>query len=261
LVRLEIDVELDYYFPDAADVLLAIEVAQLRDQRLIGDLLTVDGTEPLRPVAGEDGIGRRTWMRGEGTTRVRYRATVDVKRPPLAIEGLPAAPLPSLPPDVVPYIWPSRYCESDRFESFVEKNFGHLAGGAKLVAMAEWIKREMDYVAGSSDSTTTAVDAFVSRRGVCRDFAHLMASFARAAGIPARLVSAYALDLKPADFHAVVEAWLDGGWRLVDATCLAPVEGMVRIGVGRDATDIAFMTIFGSAQMRSQRVTVTRAGE
>ncbi|HYJ51715.1 MAG TPA: transglutaminase family protein [Allosphingosinicella sp.] len=260
-MRLEIDVELDYFFPEAADVLLAIEVAQLRDQRLIGDLLTVDGTEPLRPVAGEDGIGRRTWMRGEGTTRVRYRATVDVKRPPLAIEGLPAAPLPSLPPDVVPYIWPSRYCESDRFESFVEKNFGHLAGGAKLVAMAEWIKSEMDYVAGSSDSTTTAVDAFVSRRGVCRDFAHLMASFARAAGIPARLVSAYALDLKPADFHAVVEAWLDGGWRLVDATCLAPVEGMVRIGVGRDATDIAFMTIFGSAQMRSQRVTVTRSGE
>ena len=59
----------------------------------------------------------------------------------------------------------------------------------------------------------------------------------------------------------VIDQGRIGGWRLVDATCLAPVEGMVRIGVGRDATDIAFMTIFGSAEMRSQRVTVTRAGE
>ena len=71
---------------------------------------------------------------------------------------------------------------------------------------------------GSSDATTTAVDAFVSRHGVCRDFAHLMASFARAAGIPARLVSAYAWRLEPPDFHAVVEVWLDGGWHWSIAT-------------------------------------------
>jgi transglutaminase-like putative cysteine protease len=158
----------------------------------------------------------------------------------------------------VPYLWPSRYCESDRFEAFVDKSFGTIEGGAKLVAMADWIKREMDYAAGSSDATTTAVDAFVSRRGVCRDFAHLMASFARAAGVPARLVSGYAWGLKPPDFHAVVEVWLGGAWHLVDATCLAPTEGLARIAVGRDATDIAFMTIFGTGEMRSQSVTVTR---
>ena len=124
--------------------------------------------------------------------------------------------------------------------------------------MAEWIRREMDYVMGSSDASTTAVDAFLSRRGVCRDFAHLMASFARAAGIPARLVSAYAWGLKPPDFHAVVEVWLDGGWQLVDATGLARTEGLARICVGRDATDIAFMTIFGIGEMRAQSVQVTR---
>jgi len=171
------------------------------------------------------------------------------------------SPLPDLPPEVVPYLWPSRYCEADRFEAFVDKTFGALEGGAKLVAMAEWIKREMGYAAGSSDSTTTAVDAFVSRLGVCRDFAHLMASFARAAGIPARLVSAYAWGLKPPDFHAVVEVWLDGGWHLVDASGLAPTEGLVRICVGRDATDIAFMTIFGVGQMRAQSIQVTRLDE
>ena len=88
-----------------------------------------------------------------------------------------------------------------------------------------------------------------------------MASFARAAGIPARLVSAYAWRLDPPDFHAVVEVWLDGAWHLVDATRLAPLEGLVRIAVGRDATDIAFMTIFGEAIMQRQSVTVTQVGE
>jgi transglutaminase-like putative cysteine protease len=257
-VRLNIDADLDYYFPQAADVLLAVEVAQLADQRLIEDLLTVNGSDPLRTVAGEDGIGRRTWLRAHGPARVRYTATVEVERPALAIDALAITPLRELPAEVVPYLWPSRYCESDRFEAFAEKTFGALEGGAKIIAMAQWIKREMDYAAGTSDASTTAVDAFVSRLGVCRDFAHLMASFARAAGVPARLVSAYAWGLKPPDFHAVVEVWLDGGWRLVDATCLAPIEGLARIAVGRDATDIAFMTIFGSGVMNAQKVTVTR---
>jgi len=260
-MRLSIEADLDYYFPEAVDVLLAVEVAQLPDQLLIEDRLTVGASVPLRTVAGEDGIGRRTWMRGEGLSHLSYRALVDVDRPAAAIEACPIAPLPELPAEVVPYLWPSRYCESDRFEGFVERGFGGIDGGAKLVAMAEWIKREMDYAAGSSDATTTAVDVFVSRRGVCRDFAHLMASFARAAGVPARLVSAYAWGLKPPDFHAVVEVWLAGGWHLLDATCLAPTEGLARIGIGRDATDIAFMTIFGAGEMRSQQVTVTRLDE
>jgi transglutaminase-like putative cysteine protease len=124
--------------------------------------------------------------------------------------------------------------------------------------MADWIHDHLDYVPGSSDGRTSAVDTFVSGQGVCRDFAHLMASFARAAGIPARLVSAYAWQLDPPDFHAVVELWLDGAWRLIDATRLAPMEGLVRIAVGRDATDIAFMTVFGGCTMNEQRVTVER---
>ena len=257
-MRLRIEVDLDYHFSEATDVLLAIEVAQLADQLLSEDRLTVAGSGPLKPIGAEDGIGRRTWMRAEGHCRASYRATLAVDRPVIAIGGLPTSALPDLPPEVDPYLWPSRYCEADRFEAFVEKTFGALKGGAKVEAMAEWIRREMDYVMGSSDASTTAVDALLSRRGVCRDFAHLLASFARAAGIPARLVSAYSWGLKPPDFHAVVEVWLNGAWHLVDATGLAPIEGLVRICVGRDATDIAFMTIFGTGVMHAQSVQVTR---
>jgi imidazolonepropionase-like amidohydrolase len=108
-MRLRIDVELDYHFPAPADVLLAVEVAQLPDQILVEDLLTVDGAAgPLRPVAGEDGIGQRTWLTAGGPLRASYRATVDVTRAPVPLEGLPSCPLAALPAEAVAYLWPSR---------------------------------------------------------------------------------------------------------------------------------------------------------
>lgn len=259
-MRLNIRVDLDYHFSMATDVLLAIEAAQTPDQRLVEDLLTIDGAGPLRPIDGEEGVGRRTWLTAEGPFHACYRATIDVERRDDPVGALDSVSRRDLPSAVIPYLWPSRYCESDRFEGFVERKFGALAGGAKVAAMADWIYREMDYTLGSSDANTTAADAFVARQGVCRDYAHLMASFARAAGVPARLVSAYAHQLDPPDFHAVVEVWLGDAWHLVDATRLAALDGVVRICVGRDATDIAFMTSFdGFAQMNEQIVEVTRA--
>lgn len=256
-MRLSIEATLDYHFPDACDMLLAIEAAPLVDQRLIENLLVVDGVGALHPVAAEEGIGRRTWMRVEGRIQARFTALVDIGRVVPALDALAIAPLRELPSHVVPYLWPSRYCESDRFEGFVERHFGQIEGGARIAAMSEWIRREIEY-ASVSDGTTTAADTFVAQAGVCRDFAHLLASFSRAAGVPARLVSAYAPDVEPPDFHAVVEVWLGDAWQLVDPTGMAKAEETVRICVGRDATDIAFMTSFGLAEMNSQSVQVTR---
>jgi transglutaminase-like putative cysteine protease len=256
-VRLSIEVELDYRFDQPTDVLLTVEAAQLPDQRLVEDLLTIDGAGPLRAIAG-DGIGRRTWMQAAADFHASYRATVDVERPVPALEGLAAATLRNLPPEVIPYLWPSRYCEADRFEDFVVREFGSDEGGSKIAAMTDWIHRQLDYRPGSSDATTTAADTFVARKGVCRDYAHLLAAFSRAAGVPARLVSAYGWKVDPPDFHALVEVWLGDAWYLVDPSRLAPVEGVVRICVGRDATDIAFMTSFGPAEMKAQSVKVAR---
>lgn len=257
-MRLKIDASLHYRFEQPADVLLAVEAAQLPDQRLVEDRLVIDGVGPLRAIEGEDGIGRRTWMRAEGDFTARYEATFDVDRRPVSIGELSITPRRELPPEVIPYLWPSRYCEADRFEAFVTREFPGKNHGAKLLAMAQWVHDHLAYCPGSTDATTTAVDVFVSRRGVCRDYAHLLASFARAAGVPARLVSAYAWELDPPDLHAIVEVWLAGDWYLVDPTELAPLDGMVRIAVGRDATDIAFMTIFGAAEMIEQTVSVKK---
>ena len=260
-MRLSIEVELDYHFAQSTDVLLTLEAAQLPDQRLVEDLLTIDGVGPLRPIEGEHGIGRRTWMRAEGPFHASYRALVDVDRQLADLASLEGAAPRELPAEVVAYLWPSRYCEADRFEDFVDRTFGDLEGGVAVAAMTEWIHGKLDYRPGSSDTTTTAADTFISRQGVCRDYAHLLAAFARAAGVPARLVSAYGWRVDPPDFHALVEVWLGDAWHLVDPSRLAPLEGLVRICVGRDATDIAFMTSFGPAEMREQRVTVQRLGD
>ncbi|MBU3077751.1 transglutaminase-like domain-containing protein [Sphingomonas quercus] len=258
-MRLNIRAELDYYFAEAADVLLALEVAPMADQRIVEDLLVVDGANgPLLPVPGEESIGRRTWLEAEGRFLATYTATVEVERATDPIAGLPAASRRALPALVVPYLWPSRYCEADRFAAFVAREFPGLEGGDLVLAMAAWIGEHVDYRPGTSDGTTTAADTFISRQGVCRDFAHLLTAFARAGGLPARAVSAYGLGVDPPDFHAVVEVWLADGWRLVDATGQSQADGLGRICVGRDATDISFMTIFGQAQLNQQTVTVTR---
>jgi transglutaminase-like putative cysteine protease len=256
-MRLAIDVLLDYSLPVESDVLLQVEVAAMTDQRIVAERLTVTSPERLRAISGEESVGQRTWAAGIDRFTAHYTATVDIDRPRPMLDGLDAPPARDLPGLVLPYLLPSRYIESHLFETFVARQFGRFAGGAKVIAMRDWIAREMAYVSGASDGNTTAADSFVRREGVCRDYAHLMAAFARAALIPARLVSVYAPKVTPPDFHAVVEVWLDGHWHLVDATGMADATEMARIGVGRDATDIAFMTVFGTATLIEQRVSVT----
>ena len=259
-MRLAIAVDLEYaILGPPSDVLLQIEAAAMADQRIVAEALTVWSDTPIAAVRGEDGIGQRCWIRADGWLKAAYRATIDVERPAVHLEGLGATPVRALDGALVPYLLPSRYCQSDRLEGFVRRRFSGLEGGALAAALTEWVNGHLEYRANASAGDTTAIDTFASRSGVCRDYAHLLVALARAGEIPARCVAAYAPGVDPPDFHAVAELWLDGAWRLVDATGMASAESIARVCVGRDATDIAFMTIFGSAQFVRQDVRVTRA--
>lgn len=257
-MRLSIDVLLDYFIDGAADVMLQIEAAAMADQKLESQDLTVWSDTPVAAVAGEEGIGQRCMIHGTGGFIARYQAVVVIDRAPVDIASLAATPPRLMPGDVLRYLLPSRYCESDRFEGFVDAEFGGLSGGAQAVAMSEWVRQHLRYEAGTSSGVTTAMMTFADRRGVCRDFAHLLCALARAAGIPARCVSAYAPGVTPQDFHAVVELWLEGRWHLIDPTGMADQTDLVRVAVGRDATDVAFMTAFGGCLMNRQEVLVSR---
>ena len=257
-MRLRIHATLDYLLTEPADVLLLMEAAADREQRHLHQSLRVSSPEPLRALPGEDGVGQVTLVRGVDRLTAEYEATVEVTRAVVDLATLSATAVRDLPAGTIRYLLPSRYCEVDPFEHFVGREFAGLAGGALAAALAEWVRTTLSYEAFGRPGESTALRTFAERRGVCRDFAHLLVSLARAARIPARCVSAYAPGVNPPDFHAVAELWLAGAWRLVDPTGMARADEVARVAVGRDATDIAFMTVWGTARFVSQAVSVRR---
>jgi transglutaminase-like putative cysteine protease len=191
-----------------------------------------------------------------GALTLRYQATVelqpDIEDPPTIME----AEHSELPSAVLPYLNPSRYCESDRLPRLALQEFGDVAPGySRVAAICDWTHARLDYVAGSTDARTSACDVLVQRTGVCRDYAHLAMTLCRALCIPARYVSGYAVGLTPPDFHGFFEAYLGARWYLFDATRMAPRDGLIRIGTGRDAADASFATLIGAATLQQMTVT------
>lgn len=259
-MSLKIDVQLDYWFERPCDVLLQVEVAAIPGQVVEHAQITVKECEHFARVPAQDEIGERIWLRIEGPMRVDYQATVSIDRAVSDCAALSAVPLHRLPGEAVAYLLPSLYCPSNQFVDFVETRFGALAGGAKIAAIRDWISGHLSYVPGSSHASTTAIDTFHGREGICRDFAHLMITLARAADIPARIASVYAPGVTPPDFHAVAEVFLGGAWHLIDATGMATASDTVTIGIGRDIGDVAFLTAFGPLVMNRQSVAVQTVG-
>lgn len=204
-----------------------------------------------------------------GHWRIEYDATVGKNPAPAAALNMPQGPIASpvdLPAEVLPFLNPSRYCESDRLIQQAENQFGHLPRDASLVyALEEAVFQRTNYTIGSSNAQTTATDTYLSATGVCRDFAHLLISLCRALRIPARYASGYLVNLQPPDFHAAVEVYAGNRWQLFDATRLAPLTGFATIAIGRDAADVAFASFSGSVQMMectvSALVSETKSGQ
>jgi transglutaminase-like putative cysteine protease len=249
-----------------SDVLLQFEAASIPEQRILDSRCVMSEAEHIARIAAQDEIGERIWLHVNGRFEVKYTAQVEVKRLLADIGTLSRLDPHELPGEVVQYLFDSRYCAADRFQPFVEAEFGDSAGGTRIVAIRDWIADNFSYVPGSSTSTTTALDSFVERRGICRDYAHVMITLARASAIPARYCSVYAPGVSPPDFHAVAEVFLadqtvpgGGAWHLVDATGMADPAETVKIGVGRDAADVSFMTVFGNAEFEDKDVTVRQA--
>jgi transglutaminase-like putative cysteine protease len=257
-MRVQIEARLDYDFPQRVESLLQIEVAVADDQTVVEERLSftppVAFTRRDDPATGE----RRVAFTCQGRMEIVYSATVEIAARDMELAGAAQHAIADLPIETLPYLRGSRYCPSDTFETITEQKFGTSRGGDRVAAVAAWIADHLEY-RPCSDGRTTALETYVQRAGVCRDFAHLAITLCRASDIPARVASVYALGLRRPDFHAVVEVFVGGRWRLLDPTHLAPVDGLVRIAYGRDAADVAFLTIFGRARMVGQSVAVRRA--
>lgn len=233
-------------------IAMAIAVARMRGYQSVNESLEVmvDG-EPAYMEELADVHGGRMH-----TLQLGKRATVTVDYS-AQVTGT-AKVEPDQEMDLIRYVRPSRYCESDKLLPFAYAQFKGVTGKDLVLAVRQWVHQEFSYVAGSSRPTDGAVETYLQRRGVCRDYAHVVISVLRARDIPARLAAVYAPGLSPMDFHAVVEAYVDGAWHAIDATGLAPRESMLRISTGRDAADTAFLsTVGGSLQLNQMRVNAT----
>ncbi|WP_232491524.1 transglutaminase-like domain-containing protein [Novosphingobium kaempferiae] len=256
-MRLSIVTTLDYAVPEPTDILLQIEAAVIPEQHILDARIDLPPTDHFARVPAQACIGERLLLRTGAPLKVRYEASVEVNRILADIATLPAVPPHLLPGETIDYLMPSRYVTSDTFHDFVQTEFGTLEGGLRVAAIRDRIAETLTYEPGSSDAFTTAADTFKSRKGVCRDYAHLMIAFVRASGIPARFASVYGLGVEPQDFHAVCEVFLDGVWHMVDATGMSTPDRMAKIGIGRDAADVSFLTSYGDVELLSQTVEVS----
>lgn len=255
--------DLQYDVQSSTTFLFDVSVAQTARQNVVRERLRI--SPPGEIQAFDVGLmqNRVHRVRVEpGPFRLQYDATVQIASEVESAESLGEQPYRDLPPDVLPFLNPSRYCESDQLGNFAMSEFGSLPQGySRVKAICDWTFQHLRYVSGSTDGTTSASDVLLGRQGVCRDFAHLAIALCRGLSIPARYVSGYAIDLQPPDFHGFFEAYLGERWYLFDATRLAHVGGLVRIAAGHDAADVPFATLMGSALLQSKSVWAKPAGQ
>jgi transglutaminase-like putative cysteine protease len=253
VVRLELEVELDYEVrdPGGADFVFNIHAARTAHQTVEQERLEL--SQPVPYDVATDPATATRFMRlhaNPGPLHLAYSVTLSMRHHLADPDTLAEVPVRSLPLDVMPYVYPSRYCQSDRLLKLAFNEFGGLwQGYSRVLAIQHWVQKHITFASNTSNSNTSAVDTLIEQVGVCRDFAHVMVALCRALNLPARVATGtdYGADpgLGPPDFHAYVEVYLGDRWYLFDPSGTAAPMGLMRFGTGRDAADVAFATIFG----------------
>ncbi|MCK6066914.1 MULTISPECIES: transglutaminase-like domain-containing protein [Microbacterium] len=239
--------ELDLDLRAPVDLIFQIAVAR-GGAGLTEHLAFTQGDREYTAAELVDGAGSRLhrFPADAGLLKVRYSATVAGRAASSGGDAL----------ETITYLRPSRYCQSDELFAQARRQFRGLEGAALVAAVSSFVSASVTYTPGLSLGTDSAVTTLQTGQGVCRDYAHAVIALLRAMDVPARYAACYAPGLEPMDFHAVAEAFVDGGWYAVDATRLADRRSLVRIATGRDAADCAFLSYHGG-NVVLERMSVT----
>jgi transglutaminase-like putative cysteine protease len=231
-------------------------------QRILDERLTIEPFGRYEEVKDWYGNTIERWELGPGQTTIIDDALIEV--PALADDYNRRAysvPVIRLPQEVVRYLMPSRYCDSDKTQDFASRQFGWLVNGVdRVIAISNWVHHNIRYVTGSGRPDISASEIIARGYGVCRDFAHVAIALCRSVNIPARYVTGHLPDIgvwdpgTPMDFHAYIEVFLGGTWCTFDARYNTPRVGRVKIAHGLDAADCAISTTFGDARLQSIQV-------
>ncbi|MDE1171245.1 MAG: transglutaminase family protein [Verrucomicrobium sp.] len=213
----------------------------------------------LPPHEFEDICGNITYrcVLAPGRNEIRHDAIVAVSSQPenLEVDDHPV-PVEQLPPELLRYTLPSRYCDSDKLLDFAWSQFGGVPHGLRRVqAICDWVHENIEYRFGSGRADISASEVIHRGYGVCRDFAHCGIALCRAFNMPARYVTGHLPDIGyidpgvPMDFHAYMEVYLGQRWYTFDPRYNVPRIGRVKVAHGLDAVDGAFSTIYGQAKL------------
>jgi transglutaminase-like putative cysteine protease len=247
-MKYKVSAELEYEVKAPSTLILNVHALRTAHQTILDEKLSIEPyikAEELLSINGENRFVRLD-IADTGIVNIKYEATVDNYYEIRDYRDFQEVPVSQFDPAVLTYLNPSRYCQSDKLYRLANNTFGNIDNTYRqVVAVTDWIHKNVEYLSGFSTSETSAYDTVTQQAGVCRDFAHLGIALCRALTIPARYFTGYAYMLVPADFHACFEADLGGEWILFDATKLAPRTGIVKIATGRDAADAAIASIFG----------------
>lgn len=263
MIRLKFSTELRYEIDQpGCDFIFSIHAAQTAYQHVVSESLRI--SQDLSPSLYTDPVTHTRFMclhAQAGLLLVAYAAEVDLDHHTAMPESLGELSIADLPGAVLPFLYPSRYCQSDELNHLARTQFGHLSHGyGRVQAIRQWVLNHVRFQANSSNGNTSAIETIADGVGVCRDFAHLMIALCRALNIPARFATGidFGADpiLGPTDFHAYVEVFLGDRWYIFDASGVAIPMGFMRFGTGRDAADTAFTTIFGGVRGSAPRMSI-----
>lgn len=256
-MKLEINAELKYIARSPSTLILNVHALRTHRQAVLEETLVIEPYVKAEELTSEHGENRllRLELLNEGEISISYKAIVDNYYKETDHSNSSEVSIGQLDSSVFPYLYPSRYCQSDKLYRFANNKFSEIKNPyLQVLALTDWINSNVEYLSGSTNSQTSAYDTITELAGVCRDFAHVGIALCRALTIPARYFTGYAYKLHPPDFHACFEAYLGNEWVLFDATKLVPLNGLVKIATGRDAADSAVANLFGSINCKDIKV-------
>ncbi len=256
-MRFKVSCQVEYDVTLPSTLILNMHAQRSASQAILEEKFSIEPRLKVEEFTTDDHANRfvRLETGRKKHLKIEYEAIVDCEYQVIPLSKIDYTPVADMDRKAVQFLFPSRYCQSDRLGRVAWDYFGKIENPyEKVVAIVDWIHANVEYVPGSTTSETSAFDTVTQRTGVCRDFAHLGIAMCRALNIPARYFSGYAYELDPPDFHACFEAYIGGHWLIFDATRLAHLNGLVRIGNGRDAADAAVASIFGRVKSTEMNV-------
>lgn len=256
ILRLGYEIEFEIPAPVAMVALLHVHPSRAVDLRAADEINVVPA---LQIESFVDSFGNRCsrFVAPKGSLRLTSSTLIyDSGAADLVNPDAREVPIQELPPEILRYLYNSRYCEVDRFSVIALELFGAVPPGwPRVQAICDWVHSKVSFGYQHARPTKTALDVFTERFGVCRDFQHLAVALCRALNIPARYVTGYLGDIgvspspSPMDFSAWFEVYLEDRWWTFDARHNKQRVGRVLMATGRDASDVAITTSFGIANL------------